>query len=189
MSEELPRNIMDAAALKRTVERMAHEILEMEGGAEGLALIGVVRKGDYLAARLKTVIDRVEGANVPLGRLDITLYRDDLGRSGSSPVVRKTQIPFDITGKTIVLVDDVLFTGRTTRAALDAIMDYGRPKAIRFAVLVDRGYRELPIQPDFTGLKVLTRRGERVMVEMAEDGLEDSVYLMNAKAGWVPGED
>ncbi len=189
MSEALPRILMDEKAMRRTLERIGHEILEMQGGAGKLALVGIVRKGDILAARLKGVMDRIEGGAIPLGSLDITLYRDDIGKAGASPVVRKSEIPFDISGHTIVLVDDVLFTGRTIRAAMDALMDYGRPRAIKLAVLVDRGNRELPIQPDFVGLKSPVRRGERVKVELSEDGFEDCVVQMEATAGWVPGEE
>jgi len=154
-----------------------------------LALVGVVRKGDMLAARLKKIIDRVAGGDIPVGSLDITLYRDDIDLMGSIPVVRATSIPFDITGRTLVLVDDVLFTGRTIRAALDALMDLGRPKAIRFAALVDRGSRELPIQPDYTGLSTHISIEERVKVELVEDGLSDGVFVYRAESGWVPGED
>jgi len=189
MLDSLPRRLMDEAALRRTVDRMAHEIVERNGGTGNLALVGVLRKGDYLARRLCEAIARIDGGTVPVGSLDITLYRDDLSRSNPTPTLRRTEIPFDITGRVLVLVDDVLYTGRTTRAALDALMDYGRPKAIRYAVLVDRGHRELPIQPDFVGLALETRPQERVKVHMREDAGKDEVWLMEAPVDWVPGED
>ncbi|PLX41392.1 MAG: bifunctional pyr operon transcriptional regulator/uracil phosphoribosyltransferase PyrR [Deltaproteobacteria bacterium] len=189
MSETPLRKLLDGTALKRTLERIAHQIIEDSAGVDALALVGVVRKGDILAARLKEIIDRVSGGDIPVGSLDITLYRDDIDLMGSVPLVRATSIPFDITGRTLVLVDDVLFTGRTTRAALDALMDLGRPKAIRFAVLIDRGSRELPIQPDYTGLSAQINLDERVKVELAEDGMADGVFVYHAESGWVPGED
>lgn len=191
MPDTLPKVVMDEADIRRTIGRVAHEIVERNGGVAGLALIGVVRKGDYLAARLKEAITAIEpGAVIPVGRLDITLYRDDIGLAGHHPVVRRTEIPFDITGLTVVLVDDVVYTGRTTRAALDALNDFGRPRAIRFAALVDRGGRELPIQPDHVGQTVVVRPSERVKVELTEEtGNPDRVWLMQAHDGWVPGED
>ena len=191
MASGLPRVLMDGADIHRTLTRIAHEIVERNGGVSGLAIVGVVRKGDILAARLAEAIKAIEpGFEVPCGRLDITLYRDDIGKKGFAPVVRRTEIPFDITGLTVVLVDDVVFTGRTTRAALDALNDFGRPDAIRYAVLVDRGCRELPIQPDHVGLIVKTGPDERVKVELAEEtGGPDRVLLMEAQADWVPGQD
>jgi pyrimidine operon attenuation protein / uracil phosphoribosyltransferase len=165
--------------VRRTLARMAHEILERNRGTEGLVLVGIVRKGDILAARLQGQIGRVEGVEVPVGRLDITLYRDDVFRSGSQAVLRPTEIPFDLDDRTVVLVDDVLYTGRTVRAALDALMDFGRPKAIQLAVLVDRGHRELPIQPDYVGHAIRTGREEAVEVRLREEGgEEDSVCLL-----------
>jgi pyrimidine operon attenuation protein/uracil phosphoribosyltransferase len=190
MAETLPRILLDEAATRRVLERMAYEIIEKNGGSEGLVLVGVVRKGDILAGRLRDIIERIEGVKVPVGRLDITLYRDDLGGPGPLPTVRKTEIPFDVSGMTLVLVDDVLYTGRTTRAALDALTDFGRPTAIRFAVLVDRGHRELPIQPDFVGHLIETRHDERVNVVLREDGNgQDAVWLLESGDDWVPGED
>lgn len=191
MSDSLPRVVMDEADVRRTVGRIAHEIVERNGGVANLALVGVVRKGDYLASRLRDALAAIEpGAEVPLGRLDITLYRDDIGMIGHHPVVRRTEIPFDITGMTVILVDDVVYTGRTTRAALDALNDVGRARAIRFVALVDRGGRELPIQPDHVGQAIVVRPTERVKVELTEDtGNPDRVWLMEAQAGWVPGED
>lgn len=191
MSASRQRVILDKAGIRRTIDRISHEIVEQNGGVSGLALVGVVRKGDILAARLRAALLNIDpAAEVPLGSLDITLYRDDLGKPGPKPLVRRSDIPFDITGLTMVLVDDVVYTGRTTRAALDALNDYGRPRAIRFAALVDRGGRELPIQPDFVGLTVSPLPAERVKVEFSEDGgVEDRVLIMDASPGWVPGED
>ena len=190
MADTLPRKLLDEAATRRVLERMAYEIIEDNGGSDKLALVGVVRKGDFLAGRLREIIERLEGVSVPLGRLDITLYRDDLGGPGPLPTVRRTEIPFDVSGMTLVLVDDVLYTGRTTRAALDALTDFGRPRAIRFATLVDRGHRELPIQPDFVGHVIETRHDERVKVILKEDdNEEDAVWLMESEADWIPGED
>jgi pyrimidine operon attenuation protein/uracil phosphoribosyltransferase len=189
MDSNKPHNILDSSGINRTIERMAYQIVEQNGGTAGLALVGVIRKGDYIAGRIRDAIKRFDGAHIPLGRLDITLYRDDIATAGPTPLVRKTDIPFDITGLTLVLVDDVCYTGRTVRAALDALMDFGRPRAVRFASLIDRGGRELPIQPDYTGHCVEIRAKERVMVEMAEDGHEDRVFVMGAPDGWKPGED
>lgn len=191
MHHGLPRTVLDEAAIQRTISRIAHEIIEKNGGTGNLALVGVVQKGDLLAARLAQAFSAIEPkAKIPVGRLDITLYRDDLGRHGPTPVVRRTEIPFDIADMTVILVDDVVYTGRTTRAALEALHDLGRPRAIRFVALVDRGHRELPIQPDHVGITVETRAAERVKVELRENGAKaDGVLLMEAHSGWVPGED
>lgn len=183
------RTILDSRDVIRTIDRIAYQILEDNGGSEGLALVGVVRKGDYIAARLAAAIERIDGTSLPMGHLDITLYRDDISLAGPSPMVRTTEIPFDITGMTLVLVDDVCYTGRTVRAALDALMDYGRPRRIKFAALIDRGGRELPIQPEYTGHCVEVRQNERIMVELAEDGGDDQVVVMDAAPGWKPGEE
>lgn len=172
------RVLLNAAAVRRTLARMAHEILERNRGTEGLALVGVVSRGDLLAARLRDQIRLVEGTEVPVGRLDITLYRDDLARTGARPMLRPTEIPFDLDDRTVVLVDDVLYTGRTTRAALDALMDFGRPRAIQLAVLVDRGHRELPIQPDYAGHVIRTGRDEEVEVRLGGDPADDAVLLV-----------
>jgi len=176
--ETYRRVLLNAAAVRRTLARMAHEILERNRGTEGLGVVGVVSRGDLLAARLREQIRQVEDVEVPVGRLDITLYRDDLGRGGSPPMLRPTDIPFDIDDRTVVLVDDVLYTGRTTRAALDALMDLGRPRAIQLAVLVDRGHRELPIQPDYVGHTIRTGRDEEVEVRLGGDPADDAVLLV-----------
>lgn len=188
MSETYRRILLNAAAVRRTLARMAHEILERNKGTEGLALVGVVRRGDLLAARLQEHVRQAEGVEVPLGRLDITLYRDDLARAAAPPLLRPTEIPFDIDDRTVVLVDDVLYTGRTSRAALDALMDLGRPRAVQLAVLVDRGHRELPIQPDYVGHAIHTGRDEQVEVRLGADSAEDAVFLLEPAGAWEAEE-
>lgn len=178
MAETYRRILLNAAAVRRTLARMAHEILERNRGTEGLALVGVVSRGDLLAARLREQIRQVEGVEVPVGRLDITLYRDDLARAAAPPMLRPTDIPFAIDDRTVVLVDDVLYTGRTSRAALDALMDLGRPRAVQLAVLIDRGHRELPIQPDYAGHAIRTGRDEEVEVRLGGDPADDAVLLV-----------
>ncbi|MDD2420980.1 MAG: bifunctional pyr operon transcriptional regulator/uracil phosphoribosyltransferase PyrR, partial [Heliobacteriaceae bacterium] len=143
--------LMDATGLRRAITRIAHEIVEKNHGVDGLVLVGIRRRGVPLAQRLQAKIQAIEGVMLPLGALDITLYRDDLTTLDVQPVIRKTEVPFALAGKKVVLVDDVLYTGRTVRAAMDALMDMGRPKAIQLAVLIDRGHRELPIRADFVG--------------------------------------
>ena len=168
--------VMDADRISRALTRIAHEILERNHGIDGVALVGVRSRGVPLARRIAAVLDGVTGSPVPTGALDITLYRDDLMRTavGPQPLVRKTEIPFSIDNRTIVLVDDVLYTGRTTRAALDALIDFGRPKAIQLVVLVDRGHRELPIKADYVGKNVPTSRKESVQVRLVElDGIDE----------------
>jgi len=167
---------MDADRISRALTRIAHEIIERNHGIGDVALVGVRSRGVPLARRIATVLGTVTGDEVPTGALDITLYRDDLMRNpvGPQPLVRKTEIPFSIDNRTIVLVDDVLYTGRTTRAALDALIDFGRPKAIQLVVLVDRGHRELPIKADFVGKNVPTSRKESVQVRLQElDGIDE----------------
>ena len=174
--------VMDAEALRRTVVRMAHEILEHRKGASGLALVGIRTRGAILAQRLAKAIETIDGHAVPVGILDITLYRDDLSRVAPNPVVHATEIPFDVDDFHIVLVDDVLFTGRTIRAALNALSDLGRPKSIQLAVLVDRGHRELPIRPDYVGKNLPTAPGERVNVRLEESDGRDEVAIIPAPA-------
>jgi len=169
--------LLEAPEIRRVVTRIAHEILERNKGARGLALIGIAARGDDLALRLAREIERIEGATVPVGALDITFYRDDIGLHSEAPEVHETRIGFDITGLTVVLVDDVLFTGRTIRAAMDALVDFGRPRAIQLAVLVDRGHRELPIRADYVGKNAPTRRDEEVRVLLAEVDGEDAVAV------------
>ncbi len=169
--------LMDPGDVRRAVTRIAHEILERNKGATLLVLVGIANRGDDLARRLAREIARIEGVEVPVGVLDITFYRDDIGLRSEAPEVHETRITFDITGRTVVLVDDVLFTGRTIRAAMDALVDFGRPRAIQLAVLVDRGHRELPIRADYVGKNVPTRQDEEVRVMLAEVDGEDGVLV------------
>ena len=170
-------SIMDADGIRRALIRIAHEITEKNKGVENVALVGIRTRGVPLAARIAEEIQRIENVKVPTGSLDITLYRDDLTTMGYNPVIRGTEIDFDVTGKHIVLVDDVLYTGRTIRAALDAIIDMGRPNSIQLAVLIDRGHRELPIRADYAGKNVPTSRRETVEVALREEGKTDEVIL------------
>lgn len=172
--------ILDKEGISRAIMRIAHEILEKNKGTEGLCLIGIRNRGVYLAQRLVACIKKIENVDVLSGALDITLYRDDLALASGQPLVRKTEIGFDINGKNLVLVDDVLYTGRTVRAALDALIDFGRPKTIQLAVLVDRGHRELPVRADFVGKNIPTAKNETVEVRLSElDGDEEVVVVEN----------
>ncbi|WRP13406.1 bifunctional pyr operon transcriptional regulator/uracil phosphoribosyltransferase PyrR [Geochorda subterranea] len=176
--------IMDAQEMRRALSRMAHEILEQNPDPGSLAFIGVHRRGVPLAGRLAQQVAAIEGRPAPpVGALDITLYRDDLTAVGPLPVVRRTEIDFDVSGRSLVLVDDVLYTGRTVRAALDAIIDLGRPARIQLAVLVDRGHRELPIRADFVGKVVPTARREHVEVRLTEVDGEDRVVILERIEG------
>ncbi len=170
--------ILDKEALNRSLMRIAHEILEKNKGTENLCLIGIRNRGAYIARRLVDCIEKIDQVKIPVGILDITLYRDDLTLIASQPVVRKTEIDFDITDKNIVLVDDVLYSGRTIRAALDALMDLGRPKSIRLAVLIDRGHRELPIRADYAGKNIPTSNNEMVEVRLDEVDGSDEVVIV-----------
>jgi pyrimidine operon attenuation protein/uracil phosphoribosyltransferase len=166
MEELQPKaTVMDEGAVSRALTRIAHEILESNGGAGDLALVGIVTRGRDLAEMLAARIEQIEGVAVPVGSLDISLYRDDFG-TRIAPALHGTSLPFSLEGKTVVLVDDVLFTGRTIRAALDALMDYGRPAVVRLAVVVDRGHRELPIRADFVGKNVPSSHSETVRVAL-----------------------
>jgi len=168
--------IMDEAAVNRAISRITHEIIERNKGIGDLVLIGIQRRGVSLANRLAQSIKENEGETVPVGVLDITLYRDDLSVLAEHPIINKTDIPFDVNAKVIIMVDDVLYTGRTARAAIDAIIELGRPKAIQFAVLIDRGHRELPIRADYVGKNVPTSKNEIVHVQLMEiDGVNNVV--------------
>ncbi len=171
------RSILDADELRRALTRIAHEIVEGNGGTDGLVLVGVRSRGVPLARRLAGLIEQHEGVSLPVGALDITFYRDDLSMVAQQPVVKGTELPSGIDGRTIILVDDVLYTGRTIRAAMDALVDFGRPQAIRLAVLVDRGHRELPIRADHVGKNVPTSREELVKVHLEETDGEDGVEI------------
>lgn len=177
------RRIMAAEDVRRAVTRLSHEIVEKHGGTDGLTLVGIQRRGVPLAARLAAAIHEHEGVTLDMGALDITFYRDDLSLVAQQPLVKGTQLPFDLNGRTIVLVDDVLYTGRTIRAAMDALIDFGRPRAIRLAVLVDRGHRELPIRADHVGKNVPTSREELVKVLLEEVDGEDGVDIERVPAG------
>jgi pyrimidine operon attenuation protein / uracil phosphoribosyltransferase len=176
--------VMDADRIGRTLTRIAHEILERNKGVDDLALIGVRRRGVPLARRLARSLKEITGDEIPTGALDITLYRDDLMRNpvAAQPVVRRTEIPFSIDNRKILLVDDVLYTGRTTRAALDALIDFGRPKAIQLIVLVDRGHRELPIKADYVGKNLPTSSDQSVQVRLQEIDDVDEVLLEGGAA-------
>jgi len=170
--------LSDADGMRRTLTRLAHEIIERNRGLKNLALVGMQTRGVYVAERLKELIHDIEGGDVPFGILDVTLYRDDFRLKFKQPQVQVTQIDFDIDEKNIILLDDVIYTGRTARAAMDALMDLGRPARIQLAVLVDRGHRELPIKPDFVGKNVPTSIGEEVRVRMIECDDEDAILLV-----------
>jgi pyrimidine operon attenuation protein/uracil phosphoribosyltransferase len=172
-----PSVLLDEDDIRRALTRIAHEIIERDKGAAGLVLVGIANRGDDLARRLAAEIERIEGSAVPVGVLDITFYRDDIGLRAEAPEVHETRIDVGITDRTVVLVDDVLYTGRTIRAAMDALTDFGRPSRIRLAVLVDRGHRELPIRADFVGKNVPTRRSDDVRVLVRELDGNDAVVV------------
>jgi pyrimidine operon attenuation protein/uracil phosphoribosyltransferase len=169
--------VMTAEEIRRAVTRIAHEILERNDGPTGVDLVGIADRGDELARRLAAEIERIGGVTLPVGVLDITFYRDDIGLRAEAPEVHETRIGFDVTGATVVLVDDVLYTGRTIRSAMDALMDFGRPRAIQLAVLVDRGHRELPIRADFVGKNLPTNHADDVRVEIVEVDGRDEVTV------------
>jgi len=172
------RTVMDAQEISRALTRIAHEISERSRGAAQVALVGIRSGGVHLARRLAARLTEIEGTAVPVGTLDITLYRDDLNARKEQPVLRKTEIPFDITDRTIILVDDVLFTGRTIRAAMDGLMDFGRPAEIQLAVLVDRGHRQLPIKATYVGKNLPTALEETIDVCLEENGETDRVVIL-----------
>ena len=175
--QKVKATIMDGQAISRAITRISHEILERNKGADNIALIGIQRRGVPLSWRIKDKIKEIEGSDVKIGELDITFYRDDLTIISSQPVVRSTEIPGRVTDRKIVLVDDVLFTGRTVRAALDALMDMGRPQAIKLAVLIDRGHRQLPIRADYVGKTIPTSAWETVHVLLKETDGEDRILI------------
>lgn len=185
---EAPTILLDAAALERTLSRIAHELIEHNADLGALALVGIHRRGVPIAVRLRAKVAERSGVTIDIGTVDITFHRDDvLVRGGApplhpQPIVRGTELDFPLEGKTVVLVDDVLFTGRTIRAAIDALLEYGRPARVQLAVLVDRGHRELPIRPDYVGKNVPTALGERVRVELSEVDKADRVILEKAAA-------
>jgi pyrimidine operon attenuation protein / uracil phosphoribosyltransferase len=176
--------VLEHDALERTLRRIAHEIAEKNPGPEGLAIVGIHTRGAFLAQRLHAALAELTAAELPIGAIDISFYRDDVGARSpaAQPVVHASQIDFDLAGRTIVLVDDVLFTGRTVRAAIEALFDYGRPERVQLAVLCDRGHRELPIRPDYVGKNLPTAREERVNVRLQEkDGVDEVTISAQAE--------
>jgi len=164
--------------MQKTLVRIAHEIIERNKNAEDMVIVGIMNRGAHLAKRLANAIEQIEGVSVPVGNLDITLYRDDLSMISEQPVVQKTDLMFDITGKKVILVDDVLYTGRTVRAALTELIDFGRPQFIQLCVLIDRGFRELPIRADFVGKNIPTSQKESIEVHLEEcDGVDEVVIM------------
>ena len=180
MSQKIISRIVDAEGLTRTITRLSHEIIERNRGADKIAVVGIRTRGTTLAERLVDKIEDIEGKRVPLGALDVTLYRDDFRMRLKQPIVQVTEINFNIDEINVILVDDVLYTGRTIRAALEALMEFGRPASVQLAVLVDRGHRELPIYADYVGKNIPTSAGEEVQVRLDEKDDEDSVYLVEA---------
>jgi|SRR5579862_8109225 len=180
-----PKVLLDAEAISRTLSRVAHEIIERNDDLEDVALVGIHTRGVPLAQRLRTLVEERSGVELPLGQLDITFHRDDVhvraqrAPRRAQPVVRDTRLDFDLEGRTVIFVDDVLYTGRTIRAAIDALLEYGRPARIQLAVLADRGHRELPIRPDYVGKNLPTAREERVQVELVEIDEIDQVVLLS----------
>lgn len=181
MPKPKPVVIIDQKILHHCLIRIAHEIIERNKGARNLAIIGIKTRGAYLAERIAEIINSIEKVEIPVGLMDITLYRDDVQDKLEQPIIQKTEIMFDVRGKIIILVDDVLFTGRTIRAALDQIIDFGRPKSIQLAVLVDRGHRELPIRADYIGKNIPTSKDQLVIVKLKEIDSEDSVSVVKGK--------
>lgn len=173
----MSKELLDKKDIERSITRMAHEIIENNKGIKSLCLVGIQRGGVHIAKRLAAKLAEIEDKKIPVGSLDIALYRDDINVRKDQPVVRKTDMPCEINNKRVVLVDDVLYTGRSIRAAMDAIMDFGRPSVIQLAVLVDRGHRELPIKADFVGKNIPTSLNENVKVQLEEEGIEDRVVL------------
>lgn len=179
--KQVPREwkqLMDSDTIRRTISRLSYEIVERDPDIRNLAIVGIRTGGELLAKRIQQRIQEIEKGPVGFGMIDITLYRDDLSQSMAQPTLRGTDLPFQITGSRIVLVDDVLYTGRTIRAALDAIIDFGRPRLVELCVLLDRGHRELPIRPDYVGKNVPTARNELVRVRLEEAGFRDGAYLI-----------
>jgi len=177
-SQKEIKKILSKDDIKRTLYRLAHQILEKSSSSEGIALVGIQTRGVHLARRIQAIIKEIEGKEIPLGVLDITLYRDDLTVIGPKPIVRETNLAFDLSDKVVILVDDVLYTGRTVRAALNEIMDFGRPKRVEFLVLVDRGFREVPIRADYVGKNIPTSRQEVVEVKLKESDGNDEVIVI-----------
>jgi pyrimidine operon attenuation protein/uracil phosphoribosyltransferase len=173
--------VLDRDDLRRTLRRIAHEIVEKNAGSDGLALVGIHTRGAIIARRLHALVGELSGDEVPLGDLDISFYRDDVGERPEAPVVHSSHLDFELGSRTLVLVDDVLYTGRTARAAIEALFDYGRPSRLQLATLIDRGHRELPIRPDYVGKNLPTSRSERVYVRVEEsDGVDEVTISTNS---------
>ncbi|UCH80451.1 MAG: bifunctional pyr operon transcriptional regulator/uracil phosphoribosyltransferase PyrR [Nitrospiraceae bacterium] len=177
----MPKELLDSKEIKRALTRISHEVIERNKGIDDLCLVGIQRGGVLLAKRIASIVESIEDRSIDTGTLDITFYRDDFHQALKQPVVKKTDIPCSITDKTVVLVDDVLFTGRSIRAAMDALIDFGRPAQIQLAVLIDRGHRQLPIRPDYVGKNIPTSFNERIEVELEEDNKRDRVTLVSKK--------
>ena len=173
--------LMDNIAIKRAITRIAHEIIEKNKGTEDIIVVGIQRRGDFIANRIAKLLKEIEGKDIPTGKLDITLYRDDLSSIANQPVIHKTEIPVNIDEKIVILVDDVLYTGRTIRAALDELIDFGRPKRIQLAILIDRGHRELPIKADYIGKSIPTNTNDIVDVYLKEIDKRDEVIIKKGK--------
>jgi pyrimidine operon attenuation protein/uracil phosphoribosyltransferase len=184
----MPKELLDSKELNRALTRIAHEIIERNKGTDNICLVGIQKGGVLLANRLANIMEKIEDRHIDVGTLDISFYRDDIHTSMKQPVVKKTEIPCSITDKVLVLVDDVLFTGRSIRAAMDALMDFGRPAMIQLAVLIDRGHRQLPIRPDYVGKNIPTAFNERIEVELQEDKKEDRVILITKRKGKLKSE-
>ena len=179
---KIKSQLMDEAAVTRALTRISHEILEKNKGAENIRLVGIKRRGEPIAETIKNNLNRIEGADVPCGSVDIGFYRDDLTSFVSDPLLRKVEFPFDVNDKDVVLVDDVIYTGRTARAAIEAVISCGRPRTIQLAVLVDRGHRELPIRADYVGKNVPTSKSEMIEVRLPDYDGETAVYLMDLES-------
>ncbi|WKZ56784.1 MAG: bifunctional pyr operon transcriptional regulator/uracil phosphoribosyltransferase PyrR [Bdellovibrionota bacterium] len=177
------KKVLDADTIARSLSRVSYEIVERDRDISKLAVVGVRTCGEFIAQRIRDKIQEIEHVDVPFGIIDITLYRDDLLNAAAQPTLKGTDLPFSVSGARIVLVDDVLFTGRTVRAALDAIIDFGRPSRVELACLVDRGHRELPIRADYVGKNLPTNRNEFVRVRLSEQGFEDGVYVVSRSGG------
>jgi len=177
-----PEIILDEKKISRALTRIAHEILEHNAGAETLAIIGIWTRGAHLARRIADLIEQLEGIRVPVGFMDISLYRDDVHSQLDQPVIQRTEILFSVVDRNLILVDDVLFSGRTVRAALDQIIDFGRPRSIQLAVLIDRGHRELPIKADYVGANIPTNRADQVVLEVLEKEGADRVYVLHGRS-------
>jgi len=186
MTKARERIVLDALGINRALSRVAHEVIERNRGLENLTLVGIRTGGVHLALRLAGRLKEIDGSILPVGALDITLYRDDLYKRREQPTVRKTEINFDITDKKVILVDDVLFTGRTIRAAMDQLIDFGRPREIQLAVLIDRGHRELPIRANYVGKSLPTSVEEKVKVYLHEEGAEDRVAIESEETVRIP---